>query len=185
HTTRTLFVEMRPNLPGDMHTREHSMKRHAGSLGLPFLSVVPFDRLTRQKTGRVDSFVRTLNTRIYMAVSNHRRELNMSQAIDDLRHDHDAILFALKILGRMEVLVRKGEVAASDISEFMGFLKEFVDKCHHGKEEGMLFPAVTKAAMPESGDQVAVLLSEHAQGRVFVKAMEDASAPVIKATEFA
>lgn len=109
----------------------------------------------------------------------------MSQAIDDLRHDHDAILFALKILGRMEVLVRKGEVAASDISEFMGFLKEFVDKCHHGKEEGMLFPAVTKAAMPESGDQVAVLLSEHAQGRVFVKAMEDASAPVIKATEFA
>ncbi|MBF9197381.1 hemerythrin domain-containing protein [Microvirga terrestris] len=108
----------------------------------------------------------------------------MSQAIDDLRHEHDAILSALDILDRVEAEARQGTVAAGDISAFIGFLKEFVDKCHHGKEEGMLFPALGKAGASEREASVPVLLSEHERGRALVKAMEEASSPALQPERF-
>jgi hemerythrin-like domain-containing protein len=36
----------------------------------------------------------------------------------------------------------------------MGFLKEFADKRHHGKEEGILFPALVEADIPEKGGHI-------------------------------
>ena len=101
----------------------------------------------------------------------------MSQAIDDLRHEHDAILSALDILDRIEVEARQGTAATGDIAAFISFLKEFVDKCHHGKEEGMLFPALARAGASEREASVPTLLSEHEQGRALIKAMEEASQP--------
>ena len=76
----------------------------------------------------------------------------MSQAIDDLRHEHDAILSALDILDSVEVAARQGTAATGDLAAFISFLKEFVDKCHHGKEEGMLFPALAKRKSLYSGN---------------------------------
>lgn len=108
----------------------------------------------------------------------------MSQAIDDLRHEHDAILSALNILDRVEAEARKGTAASGDIAAFISFLKEFVDKCHHGKEEGMLFPALTKAGASERGAPVPALLSEHEQGRTLIRAMEEASHPVLQPERF-
>lgn len=96
----------------------------------------------------------------------------MSQAIDDLLNEHEAILFALGLLDRM---VAGGEGAGlreeGDLAEFIGFLREFADKCHHGKEEGILFPALVKAGIPEKGGAIGVMLAEHAQGRTFVAEM--------------
>ena len=108
----------------------------------------------------------------------------MSQAIDDLRHEHDAILSALDILDRVEAEARQGTAASGDIAAFISFLKEFVDKCHHGKEEGMLFPAMAKAGASEREASVPVLLSEHEQGRDLIKAMEEASNPVFRPEPF-
>jgi hemerythrin-like domain-containing protein len=108
----------------------------------------------------------------------------MSRAIDDLRHEHDAILSALDILDRLEAEARKGTVPSGDIAAFIRFLKEFVDKCHHGKEEGMLFPALTKAGASEREAPVSALLSEHEQGRALIKAMEAASHPVLQPDRF-
>jgi hemerythrin-like domain-containing protein len=65
----------------------------------------------------------------------------MSKAIDDLMHEHEAILSGLGILDAMVgQLGQKSPPSAEDLSSFLGFLKEFADKCHHGKEEGILFP---------------------------------------------
>jgi len=101
----------------------------------------------------------------------------MSKAIDDLKHDHDAILSALKILDRIAEDIEKGATPGrADLAKFIDFLKEFADKCHHGKEEGMLFPALTQAGMPERGGPVGVMLSEHVEGRRFIKEMEGAIA---------
>ena len=88
----------------------------------------------------------------------------MSQAIDDLRREHDAILSALDILDRIEVEAKQSTAATGDIAAFISFLKEFVDTCHHGKEEGMLFPALTRAGASEREASVPTLLSEHEQG---------------------
>ncbi len=109
----------------------------------------------------------------------------MSKAIDDLKHEHEAILSALQILETIGARMASGKtVDKRDIHGFIGFLKEFADKCHHGKEEGILFPALTKAGIPEKGGPVGVMLQEHAQGRKLIKDMEDAMAKTTDPSKF-
>lgn len=109
----------------------------------------------------------------------------MSRAIDDLRHEHEAILFALGILARITQRMEAGvAVAVDDLSAFIAFLKEFADKCHHGKEEGLLFPALVRAGLPEQGGPVEVMLAEHAQGRQWIHDMEAATQPTLDAAAF-
>jgi hemerythrin-like domain-containing protein len=96
----------------------------------------------------------------------------MSQAIDDLQTEHEAILFSL---GLLERIIARGKASGvldeGDLRDFIGFLKEFADKCHHGKEEGILFPALVKAGIPEKGGPIGVMLAEHIQGRAFIAEM--------------
>ena len=66
--------------------------------------------------------------------------------------------------------------SSNDLGNLIGFLKEFADKCHHGKEEGMLFPALVAAGMPEHAGPIAVMLAEHAQGRDYIREMDSAVA---------
>jgi hemerythrin-like domain-containing protein len=101
----------------------------------------------------------------------------MSKAIDDLKHDHEAILSALKILDRITGGIDKGSLPGkADLLDFTGFLKEFADKCHHGKEEGILFPAMVQAGIPVNGGPIGVMLSDHTAGRDFIKKMEHSMA---------
>ncbi|MOA20975.1 Hemerythrin HHE cation binding domain protein [compost metagenome] len=109
----------------------------------------------------------------------------MSQAIADLRHEHDAILEALQVLERMAEQADRGAIATADLTAFLGFLREFVDRCHHGKEEGLLFPAMARAGLAEHGGFIDELLAEHVQGRALVQAMAQAGTPTINAAEFA
>jgi len=109
----------------------------------------------------------------------------MSQAIADLRHEHDAILAALQILERMAEQAARGETAATDLTAFLGFLREFVDQCHHGKEEGLLFPAMSHAGLAEHGGFIDELHDEHVQGRALVQAMAQACTPSLRAADFA
>lgn len=98
----------------------------------------------------------------------------MSKAMDILMEDHKAILSALELLEKM---LAKRTSEAEEIAEFqgfIGFLKEFADKCHHGKEEGMLFPAMIAAGVPDRGGPVGVMMAEHIQGRGFISAMSEA-----------
>lgn len=99
----------------------------------------------------------------------------MSEAIQVLRHEHEAILMALSILDRIAADAKGGEAAPQDIAAFIGFLREFADTCHHGKEEGLLFPALLAAGLPAEGGPVAVMLSEHAHGRELVGQMAQAA----------
>jgi hemerythrin-like domain-containing protein len=55
------------------------------------------------------------------------------------------------------------------------FIKNFADGCHHKKEEGVLFIAMNAAGVPSQGGPVGVMLSEHAQGRLFTGEMRDAA----------
>jgi hemerythrin-like domain-containing protein len=97
----------------------------------------------------------------------------MSKAIDDLMNEHEAVNTAIQIL---DVMINKVESTQSmdekDMHEMLEFLREFVDRCHHGKEELHLFPAMVSAGVPEQGGPIGVLLAEHAQGRQLIRAME-------------
>lgn len=96
----------------------------------------------------------------------------MSQAMGDLMHEHEAILSALYILDRIvDGAEIESEIDPEDMTTFIDFLKEFADKCHHGKEEGFLFPAMAAAGIPESGGPIGVMLREHAEGRRLIQEM--------------
>jgi hemerythrin-like domain-containing protein len=100
----------------------------------------------------------------------------MEYASGDLMHEHDAILFSLKILDEIATRIESGEdVLLRDITDFIDFLKLFADKCHHGKEEGFLFPALEEEGIQNQYGPIGVMLEEHDAGRKFIKQMDLAS----------
>lgn len=99
----------------------------------------------------------------------------MSEVFDDLRHEHEAILFAVGILEKMISLVGEGRLRdPADPLALIAFIREFADKCHHGKEELILFPALEKAGIRKEGGPIGVMLGEHDLGRKHIGNMEAA-----------
>jgi hemerythrin-like domain-containing protein len=96
----------------------------------------------------------------------------MNKASEDLVHEHEAVLFALKILERMVTQLQAGvKVGLEDLSELLNFFKLFTDTCHHGKEEKFYFPALEKAGIAKKNGPIDVMLAEHEQGREYLKGM--------------
>jgi hemerythrin-like domain-containing protein len=60
----------------------------------------------------------------------------------------------------------------------------FADKCHHGKEEGILFPEMETAGIPKENGPIGQMLAEHAEGRKFIAQMSDALLKNFQANEF-
>jgi hemerythrin-like domain-containing protein len=72
----------------------------------------------------------------------------MKTPSEDLMHEHKAILIALNVIEQMVRRVQNDKgIESKDIEEMIGFLKVFADKCHHGKEEDFLFPALEEAGV--------------------------------------
>ena len=96
----------------------------------------------------------------------------MGKATQDLRKEHEAILHVLQILNKMmEPGSRDAESLLHYNGEVVYFLKIFVDKCHHGKEENFLFKELVNKGVPSEGGPVGVMLQEHAQGRNYIAQM--------------
>ncbi len=55
--------------------------------------------------------------------------------------------------------------------EVVYFLKIFVDKCHHGKDENYLFKELVNKGIANEGGPVGVMLQEHVQGRDYIAQM--------------
>ncbi len=97
------------------------------------------------------------------------------KATDVLREEHEGIRLMLKILG--EVCGRLGagsHVELVHLEGMMEFFKVFVDRCHHGKEEDLLFPSMQEQGVVREGGPIGVMLMEHDQGRGYVRRMSDA-----------
>lgn len=91
-----------------------------------------------------------------------------------LRNEHDIIRKGLRILESICQKIEKNEnVPSKDIEGMLEFFRVFADKCHHGKEEDVLFPELEKAGMPRKGGPIGVMLIEHDLGRKYVANMVD------------
>ena len=55
------------------------------------------------------------------------------------------------------------------------FIKRFADGSHHNKEEGVLFPAMEAAGIPNEGGPIGVMLAEHQEARRLTAAMRTAA----------
>ena len=98
--------------------------------------------------------------------------------IEELKNEHRGAEAALRIL---EGVCSKAEKerridAGSDIERLLEFFAVFVDTCHHGKEEALLFPALEREGVSRRGGPIGVLLAEHVSGRTHIAGMRRALA---------
>ena len=93
--------------------------------------------------------------------------------IKDLTEEHEAVRLTLHVLEKISTDIdRSRKIANSDhIDALLEFFRVFVDKCHHGKEEKLLFPALEEVGVGKEGGPIGVMLDEHRQGRELVEAM--------------
>ncbi len=94
---------------------------------------------------------------------------------DVLKNEHVHIKEMLSILNKILGKIGRGQnVPVEDLLNVLNFIKVFADKCHHGKEENILFPAMEEAGIPRYSGPIGVMLIEHEEGRRYVKAMSEA-----------
>jgi len=96
---------------------------------------------------------------------------------EQLRKEHKAIKLMLDILEKVCERLESGQkVNPEHLDRILEFIKVFADKCHHGKEEDLLFPAMEEAGTPRERGPIGVMLTEHNMGRDYVNGMSEAVA---------
>jgi hemerythrin-like domain-containing protein len=100
----------------------------------------------------------------------------MATATEVLRHEHEAIL---KMLGASEEAARRlgrdEQVEPQTLDSLLEFFQLFADRCHHGKEEDLLFPLLEKKGFRREGGPIGVMLFEHERGRSLIRQMSEAA----------
>jgi len=77
-------------------------------------------------------------------------ELLMAEPSEILREEHRVIGHLLDVLRGMSVAVnRGGSIAKEDIETILDVLVDLADKCHHAKEERVLFPVLMRGSPTE------------------------------------
>ena len=92
-----------------------------------------------------------------------------------LRDEHQLILGVVDVLDKTLNSTNSPSPLDFDvIDSCISFFRLFADACHHGKEEDLLFPELIEHGMPGDEGPIAVMLSEHRQGRLSVGGMAEA-----------
>src|SRR3990170_1111752 len=96
---------------------------------------------------------------------------------EDLMNEHRVIE---RMLGIVSVACDRMEDGQEvDRELFVGaadFFKNFADKCHHSKEEKLLFEKMQSRGASGEVGPIAVMLREHQDGRAHVKKITELSA---------
>jgi hemerythrin-like domain-containing protein len=94
------------------------------------------------------------------------------KATDFLMDEHRVIEQVLNCLEKLADRCQAGEkLDRISALEALAFFRNFADRCHHGKEEGHLFPLLEARGLGRQGGPTGVMLHEHEEGRGLVAAM--------------
>jgi len=89
-----------------------------------------------------------------------------------------------RVIGAAPVLADQLEAGHEvDVDTLQGvveFMRTFADRCHHGKEEELLFPLLATKGVPMQGCPVGALTAEHARGRALVQELASAAGALQK-----
>jgi hemerythrin-like domain-containing protein len=89
---------------------------------------------------------------------------------DVLRHEHEIVLMVLEAAEREAGRIEDGEPVDGDrVAQIIEFARNFVDRCHHTKEEKHLFPKMRERSPHAAEGPLSVMLGEHDEGRRLVK----------------
>ena len=92
-----------------------------------------------------------------------------------LSGEHRIIEQVLDCLEKMaQNCAAEGRLDKTSAEQALDFFRNFADRCHHGKEETHLFPAMEAKGFPRQGGPTGVMLDEHEQGRAHVRGMAEA-----------
>lgn len=90
------------------------------------------------------------------------------KSLEELMHEHRVIEHSLAVLDTMADRLERGEaVPIEKVTALLDFFEVFAHKCHHGKEEEMLFPELESRGIPREGGPIGVMLYEHEQGEAY------------------
>lgn len=96
------------------------------------------------------------------------------RATQILSAEHRLIEIVLTCLERMTEQAEQGGRLDRDAAEkAVDIIRNFADRCHHGKEENHLFTALAEKGLPEQGGPVGQMLHEHELGRDYVRGMDE------------
>jgi len=100
----------------------------------------------------------------------------VKSATDVLRHEHDAIVRMLDVSAVVAARLAAGaQVEPEILAQLVEFFRLFADRCHHGKEEELLFPLLERKGLLRAGGPIGVMLDEHTQGRAQMQRMTAAA----------
>jgi hemerythrin-like domain-containing protein len=92
-----------------------------------------------------------------------------------LEQEHRVIEMVVAAASGIADTIEGGQtVGAAALHDVVDFMRNFADKCHHGKEEELLFPALMDKGVLPSGCPLGVLLADHKKGRATVGRLADA-----------
>jgi hemerythrin-like domain-containing protein len=83
----------------------------------------------------------------------------------------EVVLTCVESIAERAMLVHRLDRESAERA--VDFIRNFADKCHHGKEETHLFAALAEKGMPSDSGPVAQMLHEHELGREFVRGMAE------------
>ncbi len=94
--------------------------------------------------------------------------------IDTLMEEHRRIEEVLAALARYGRALAAGEAHdREELLRYVEFFRDFADTAHHGKEERILFTALAEHGLPAGAGPIAVMLSEHEEGRSHVRRLAE------------
>lgn len=98
------------------------------------------------------------------------------EALEVLMEEHEIILKAISILEESANKLERGQsIPDQFFVDFLDVIKKFADKCHHGKEETVLFPLIKEKDAKQS-KVIAILLLDHQDARANIASLEKAVA---------
>lgn len=101
-----------------------------------------------------------------------------------LRKDHDLIEKVVKAMdSTVDMLSHGKQIPEPILNQVIDFSLNFTDTCHHGKEEGSLFPSLEKAGMPTNMGPIAMMLMDHQRSREIAQKMQEYSKQYIATGE--
>jgi len=100
----------------------------------------------------------------------------MQKPTELLVAEHDIIERMLNVLNEAADRLQRGDAVAAELFvKAADFIQNFADRCHHAKEEDILFKLMGERGIPTQGGPIAVMLIEHNQGRGYRKGLADAA----------
>ncbi len=95
-----------------------------------------------------------------------------------LMDEHRNIERVLDCLERMTVLAdTSGHLDGASARQALAFFRGYADRCHHGKEEDLLFPMMEKKGFPRETGPLGIMRDEHEAGRAHIHAMDPLPVP--------